>query len=722
MNRLRSRWLGCALALAAGPAAQSAAGQDAPPLGFAADAAAHQSALEREAIELIRPELMDSLALLLAREPHVAGSAAQARTRDVVLEFTRARGLRSEAPEYLVWLPWADSVEVDLIAPLRRRITLGEPSLEGAVQPVPQYPWVSGYSGVGTAAGEVVYVNYGLHEDYAALERLGVRVRGRIVIARFGRSFRGIKASLAEQQGAAGLLLYSDPWDDGYYRGDTWPAGPWRSAHSAQRGSVLNGNGDPSTPHGPSVAGAQRLHPDSVPGLPRIPVVPLSWSAAQPILAAIAGAALPSQDWQGALPFRYHVGPGPARVRVHVSDDRARAPFKPIWNTIAWLPGAERPDEWIVIGAHRDAWGAGAFDNVSGTASVLGAAHALAALAAGGDRPRRTVVFATWDAEEWGLVGSTEWVEELAERLDARVVAYLNQDAIAGGPSFGAAATPSLERLIHQAAEAVPAPYAAAPGGEAESLYARWRGETGAAAALNDAPAINNLGGGSDYAAFYNHLGIPSAGWGFGGGGTQYHSAYDTREWMDRFGDPGYERHAASSRLTAVVALRLANAEILPLNYSAYATEMRELLRSVSIDAEQAGMDVAALEPVERSLREMERDAADFAMARERWLASARRTPAQADSANARLMRVERALTRPEGLRGRPWFRNLAFAADAENGYATLAFPSLVEAIRSGDSTLFWGEARDIALRIARASARLREARAALGADGRRGG
>lgn len=697
------------LALAFAWAATPASAQAPAPLGFSERESAREMARERSAVELIQPALMDSLALVLTREPHVAGSNAQARTRDIVLDFTRARGLRSEAPEYVVYLPWADSVSVELTWGATIQVGLGEPPETDASTSLPQYPWVNGYSGVGTADGEVVYANYGLHEDYAALERIGVSVRGRIVIARYGRSFRGIKARLAEQHGAAGLLMYSDPWDDGYFRGVPYPAGAWRSPFSAQRGSVMNGTGDPTTPAGPSSAGAARLPVDSLEAVPRIPVVPLSWNAAQSILASIRGAQLPSQDWQGALPFRYHVGPGPGRVRMHVSDDRGRAPFKPIWNTIAWLPGAERPDEWIVIGAHRDAWGAGAMDNVSGTVSVLGAAHALAALAAQGHRPRRTILFATWDAEEWGLIGSTEWVEQMAEQLSARVVAYLNQDAVAGGRSFGAAATPALERLIHQAAAVVPSPFEAG-----RSIYDHWRETTGPAEAENDAPEIGNLGGGSDHAPFYNHLGIPSAGWGFGGGGTQYHSAYDTRGWMDRFGDPGYVQHAATSRLTAVVALRLANAEILPLNYSAYATELRELLRAVSLDAERANMDSGALEPLERALREMERDAADFAMARERWLGSAQRLPAQADSANRRLMMVERAVTRPQGLRGRPWYRNLAFAADADNGYATLAFPSLVEAIRSGDSALFWGEARDLSVRIAAASSQLRAARAAL--------
>ena len=705
-----------ALLLAAG--ALPAAAQNDSPFGFTERAGQRERAAEARALELIQPALLDSISALFAdvTMPHVAGSPPQVRTRDIALDLTRAAGLRSEAPQYLVYLPWADSVAVTLLrADAPRDIPLGEPTLSNdpATDAGRQYPWVAGYSGIGTVEGQPVYVNYGLHADYEELARAGVSVRGRVVIARFGRSFRGIKARLAEEHGAVALILYSDPYDDGYFRGDPYPGGSYRAPHSAQRGSVMNGIGDPTTPNGPSIAGAPRVSPDST-TLPRIPVVVMSWQAARPILESIGGAALPSQDWQGALPFRYHVGPGATSVRVHVSDDRDRRAMKPIHNTIAWLHGSERPDEWIVIGAHRDAWGAGAQDNVSGTATVLAAARAIAALAAEGHQPRRTLVFATWDAEEWGIIGSTEWVEELADQLDARVVAYLNQDAVAGGPTFGAAASPSLERLLHEVTQAVPS-----PADSTRTVYEDWRATIGPSAAENDAPAIGNLGGGSDHAPFYNHLGIASAGWGFGGGGNQYHSAYDTRVWMERVGDPGFRRHAASARIVALAALRLANADILPFNYPAYATELRELLRAVGAEAEHAGMDVAGIEPLERALREMERDAADFAMARERWLRLPQRPAAQANDANRALMAVERALTRPEGLRGRPWYRNLAFAADAENGYATLAFPSIVEAIRSGDSALYWGEARDLSVRVARAAAHLRAAREALRIEGR---
>lgn len=684
-------------------------------VGYSGPAVERQARLERALVESIRPEALESLAARLSSEPRVAGSVAQVRSRDYVTDLTRAWGLRSEAPSYRVFLPWADSVDVHMTAPDSAAVPRGEPSL--SADPATegwQYPWVNGYSGTGTAEAEVVYANHGLHEDYAALLERGIDVRDRIVIARYGRSYRGVKARLAQRHGAAALILYSDPRDVGYFRGDVYPDGAYVPGTAAQRGSIMNGSGDPSTPDGPSLPDARRVDGAALDStLASIPVVPLGYAAAAPILAAIGGAELPDQQWQGALPFRYHVGPGPVRVRVHVSDDRRRAGYKTIWNTVAWLPGAELPDEWIVVGAHRDAWSEGANDNASGTAAVLGAAQALARLARDGSPPRRSILFATWDAEEWGLIGSTEWVEQHAAELRRKVVAYLNQDAVAGGPSFGAGATPSLDGVLHDAARAVQAPDGTG------TLYGEWLDRAGASdERAGGGPAVGRLGGGSDHAAFYAHLGVPSAGWGFGGSGSQYHTAYDTHTWMRRFGDPGFRRHAATSRLTAVVALRLANAEVLPLDYSNFAMEMQDALDDVMQDARVAGLDLDALEPVARALRRMGEQAARFAALRSGWLDRPVRDASAADSANARLMRVERTLTRPQGLRGRPWTRNLVFAADARNGYATLPLPTLAEAVRAGDAALLEEEARDLRERLERATAHLSAATRALHVEG----
>ncbi len=689
--------------------------------GFSPAAAARQQHIERYVLAVIEPALLDSMSYALTREVHVAGSAAQARTRDWVLEQTRSWGLESESKAYRVYLPWPTEASLEMTAPERRRFTLAEEPVEGDPESaLPQYPWVLGYSGTGEVEAEVVYVNYGLHEDYEALAAAGVSVEGKIVIARFGRSYRGIKSRLAEQHGAVGVLIYTDPFDDGWYRGDVYPEGGWRHPTSAQRGSVMNGSGDPTTPGWASVEGAHRVAPGSTEGfdLPSIPVLTISATVAEPILQALRGAELPEQGWQGALPFRYHVGPGPVRVRMKVADDRETNAYKDIWNTLAWIPGAELPDEWVIVGGHRDSWNAGASDNVSGTASVLAAARAVAELAKAGMPPRRTIVFATWDAEEWGLIGSVEWVEEMAAELGAKAVAYLNQDGVAGGPVFGAAASPSLKSLVRDVARAVPDP----AGG---TVYERWRER---AAPLDTAEvSLGNLGGGSDFAPFYNHLGIPSAGWGFGGNGTQYHGGHDTYAWMAKHVDPGFLYHAATAELTAVAALRLANAEVLPYDYAEFARELRGIVARLAIQAGERGLGDVGLAGLDRALALMAEAADTFAAARDAALAGETKaapageakaaTAGEAsafDAANRHLMQVERSLTREEGLVGRPWFRNLIFASDYRNGYATIALPGIAEAIRAGDRERTRREAEDLARRVEAATAHIRAATAEL--------
>jgi len=714
--------------------ASPARAQEAGLTGFSPDAASRQRVLESRLLERIQPAALDSFSYALTREPHVAGSAAQARTRDWVDARTRMWGLESEIKTYRVFLPWPTEVAFEMTAPEARRFELREEVLaEDETSALDQYPWVAGYSGVGDVEAEVVYVNYGLEEDYALLDSLGVSVEGRIVLARYGRSYRGIKPRLAERRGAVGVLIYSDPMDDGHFRGDVYPDGPWRHPTSVQRGSVMNGVGDPTTPGWASIDGAERVEPGRAEGieLPSIPVLPIPAAVAESILRSLGGEELPDQGWQGALAFRYHVGPGPTRVRMKVADDRETDGYKEIWNTVAWIPGAERPDEWVIIGAHRDAWGAGASDNVSGTASVLAAARAIAELARAGSPPRRTIAFATWDAEEWGIIGSTEWVEELAEELGAKAVAYLNQDGVAGGPNFSASASPSLKRLIREAAAVVPDP----AGG---TVHDRWRARVLRADTSSLVP-LGNLGGGSDFAPFYNHLGIPSAGWGFGGNGTQYHSAYDSYDWMSRFADPGFRYHAASAQLTAVLALRLANAEVLPYDYVEFVRELRGEVRRLAVEAGRLQLGDVGLLGLDSALIRMGEAALEFENARRDLLlggakASGTRgaetgsAPGLAaggadrgrsvrdaiDAANRHLMAVERALTRPEGLVGRPWYRNLIFASDAANGYATIALPGIAEAVRSWDPARAQAEARDLAERVDRATARLRAAAEAI--------
>ncbi len=500
-------------------------------VGYTPAGAARERDLEASAIKRPSPTTAAANSKALSRETHVAGTPAQARTRDYVIAQMKSWGLETEVRGYDIWMPQPTSVRVSRVSPDPKSFALAEPPVKGdPTSALAQYPTVNGYSGQGDATAEVVYVNYGLIEDYAQLDSMGVSVKGKIAIARYGRSFRGIKAREAEKHGAVALLIYSDPQDDGFVVGDVYPDGPMRNGNGVQRGSILNPDGDPSTPGYGSTANVPRLSPDKM-EISHIPVVPMGYGNAGELLKYIKGPGVP-RGWQGGLAFHYHVGPGPVRARVAVSDDRASKPLKPIFDTFGVVRGSEFPNELVIIGGHRDGWGPGTADNVSGTVSVLEAARAVAEEVKAGARPKRTIIFATWDAEEWGLIGSTEFVEDDSLRLSREAVAYFNQDVAAQGPRFGGGGSPALRPMLRDVARSVPD-----PNGKG-SVYAEWR----RAAAIPDSaePAMGDPGGGSDFAGFYNHLGIPIAEWGFGGQGGVYHSQYDDYAWMTKFGDPGF--------------------------------------------------------------------------------------------------------------------------------------------------------------------------------------
>jgi N-acetylated-alpha-linked acidic dipeptidase len=472
-----------------------------------------------------------------------------------------------------------------------------------------------------------------------------------------------------------------------------------RPSQGIQRGSVLNPDGDPSTPGYPSTVGAVRI-PLATMDVPHIPVLPVSYGNAAELLRGLAGNSIP-QTWQGGLPFRYHVGPGPVRARIAVATDAASNPFKQIWDTFGIIRGAEFPDELVLIGGHRDAWGPGAADNVSGTVSVLEAAHAIAEEAQAGRRPKRTIVFATWDAEEWGLLGSTEFVEQDTTRLLKSAVAYLNQDDVAQGPNFSAGGSPSLRALLRDVAKLVPDP------SREGSVYDVWRKRAHLSADTLE-PQMGDPGGGSDFAGFYNHLGIPIADWGFGGPQGVYHSAYDSYHWMSKFGDPKFEFHATNARIAIAALLRIANSEILPYDYTEYARTIGGFVKQVAetLATRQSKLSVAELSS---AVTRMQSAATEFERARDRALQS-EITTAKAKEVNAALLQVERRLTRPQGLATRSWFRNLIYAADENNGYSTMVLPSVNEAIRVGDETKIAAELTDLRQRFDAATASLRMA------------
>lgn len=656
--------------------------------GYSPQSAAAEHAAEVDVITRPSPTSASAHSKFLSLQPHMAGTPAQARTRDYVVSQMKSWGLETEVRSYSIWMPHPLSTRVWRIAPDAIELNLQEGPIPEDTTSVafPQVMAFNGYGAAGDVRGEVVYVNYGLIEDYAQLDSMGVSVKGKIAIARYGRSFRGIKAREAEKHGAVGLMIYSDPADDGYVRGDVYPVGPMRPSQGIQRGSIMNMDGDPSTPGYPSTTNAKRI-PLAQMDIPHIPVLPISYGNATELLHGLMGNSIP-QPWQGGLPFRYHVGPGPVQARMAVTTDATTNPYKEIWDTFGIVRGSEFPEEIVMIGGHRDAWGPGAADNVSGTVSVLEAARAIAEQVKAGKRPKRTIVFATWDAEEWGLIGSTEYVEDDSLRLSTGAVAYLNQDDVAQGPNFSGGGSPSLRALLRDVAKQVPDP------SHQGSVYEVWRKHANLAADSLE-PQMGDPGGGSDFAGFYNHLGIPIADWGFGGPTGVYHSAYDSYHWMSKFGDPSFEVHATTARIGAATLLRIANADILPYDYVEFARTMRRFGSEVdqAIAGKRWKVSAAGLTT---AIGRMEDAAVAFNAARDRAL-TAQLARGTAKQVNASLREVERQLTRPQGLVTRPWFRNLIYASDENNGYSTMVLPSVNEAIRLGDQGVVGQEMTDLA-------------------------
>jgi N-acetylated-alpha-linked acidic dipeptidase len=673
--------------------------------GYSPQSTTVERATEADAISKPSPVQASAHSRFLSLQPHMAGTPAQARTRDYVVSQMKSWGLETEVRGYKVWMPHPISTRVWRMSPDPIELNLQEGPIAEDTTSV-SYPQVlafNGYGAAGDVKGDVVYVNYGLIEDYAQLDSMGVSVKGKIAVARYGRSYRGIKAREAEKHGAVGLIIYSDPADDGYVRGDVYPGGPMRPSQGIQRGSVMNPNGDPSTPGYGSTQNAKRI-PVSEMEVARIPVLPISYGNAAELLRGLSGNSIP-QSWQGGLGFRYHVGPGPVQARMAVTTDATTNPYKEIWDTFGIIRGSEYPDEMVIMGGHRDAWGPGAADNVSGTVSVLEAARTIAEQAKAGKRPKRTIVFATWDAEEWGLVGSTEYVEDDSLRLSRSAVAYLNQDDVAQGPNFGAGGSPSLRALLRDVARQIPDP------SHQGSVYDVWRKRANLAADSLE-PQMGDPGGGSDFAGFYNHLGIPIVDWGFGGPQGVYHSAYDSYHWMSKFGDPGFEYHATAARLGAAMLLRIANADVLPYDYVEFARTMRRFGTQVDRAIADKHLKVAST-GLTAAIARMEDAAVAFNAARDRAL-TAQLSKANLKEINTTLLEVERQLTRPEGLATRPWFRNLIYASDENNGYATMVLPSVNEAIRLGDQKTIEREIADLASRFDSATRTLQRATALM--------
>jgi N-acetylated-alpha-linked acidic dipeptidase len=694
----------CLVLLSLLVAAPVVAAQDVP--GFARGSIATQLQLEARLRAVPDTASAQRHARTLAARPHVAGTPAQIATADYVVRQMASWGLDTTRAEYEVYLPFNDSSIVELITDRRERLSLDEPRI--AADPTtmnePAFAAMNGYSGAGDVTAPVVYVNYGLPADYAALDSLGVSVAGKVVLARYGRSFRGIKPREAEKRGALAVVLYSDPMDDGFLVGDVYPLGPMRNPDGVQRGSLFNGQGDPSTPGWPSVPGARRV-PELEMGVTKLPVIPIGYGNASKIMSRMGGASVPA-GWQGGMGFRYHVGNDAVRLRVAVWPERGARAYKRIQNTFGFIRGSEAPSELVIVGAHRDAWSPGAVDNVSGTVSVMEAARAWGQLLSAGVRPKRSLVFATWDAEEWGLVGAVEWSEQMADTLRSAAVAYINLDVTASGRMFSASGTASLHELMRDVSRTVTQP------ADSVSVYRDWQRRT--VTSTRPEPTLGDLGGGSDFMAFYNHLGIPSIAFGFGGPGGSYHSGYDTWTFMERFGDPGYLSHRASAQLAAVLMARLANADVVPFDYGALGDHIVELVARTRNEPGAAAIS-GALDELGSAGSVLAQIGRRMLVVRNGALADGR--PAEQFQASNQLLRqVERQLVDPAGLPGRPILRHQVFASDRDNGYANVQFPAIVEALRDGDTARAEDAARSLAARVRAAASLVEQATAALGA------
>jgi N-acetylated-alpha-linked acidic dipeptidase len=658
--------------------------------------AAAEVATESHFLAVPDPKLAEEHLRILTQAPHMAGTAEDKATAEYVAQKFRDAGLETEIVEYKVWMNYPVSIRVDLTAPSGAEMH-GPTREHVSDDPYQDDPRVvmpfSSMSPSGDVEADVVYANYGTPEDFEKLERLKVDVRGKIVLARYGQNFRGVKVFLAQQHGAAGVILYSDPADDGWRRGDKYPQGPWRPDTGVQRGSVgymFEFPGDPTTPGFPSLPSlstSERLAPDRSAQIPRIPVTPLSYHDAWPILQHLGGPDSP-RDWQGSLPFTYHVGSGPARIKMHLQQDYQ---YRTIWDVIGRVRGSELPDEWVIAGNHRDAWVYGAVDPNSGTAAMLEAVHGIGKLLKSGWRPKRTMVVCSWDGEEEGLMGSTEWVEQHETEL-AKAPAYFNMDIAVSGPKFGASAVPSLKDFVRDVSKSVPS----AKGG---TLYDAWRQSAQPAAPSVQSPtdaigvtrrtpaaqskgdvAVGDLGSGSDYSAFLQHLGVPSTDITSNGPYGVYHSTFDDFAWFKKFADPDFIYEQQMARVFGLEMLRMSDADVLPYDYEEYGREVEAYLQAAQRRAEDRfgakAIDFAAVNSAARH----------FASAGAKILSRQKNASSDTLRLNHALLNAERALLLPHGLPHRPWYRHAVYAPGEYTGYAAVVIPGINEGLDQGDS------------------------------------
>ncbi len=689
--------------------------------GFSPAAAAAERDYERRFDALIDPKEMEGWLQRLSSAPNHVSSPHDRENAEWQLTQFRSWGWDARIERFDVLYPTPIEVGLELLGPHPYRAKLHEPPVAGdrtSSAPGQLPPYVA-YQGDGDVTAELVYVNYGMPDDYRALQRAGVDVRGKIVIARYGGGWRGLKPKLAQENGAVGCLIYSDPADDGYAADDVYPAGPQRNADGVQRGSVQDMTtypGDPLTPGVGASEGARRQFTrETAPTILKIPALPISYADAQPLLAALGGP-VATRAQRGALGITYHYGPGPARVHLRVRSDWS---LKPVYDVVAVMKGSEQPDSWVLRGNHHDGWVFGAEDPLSGQVALMAEAKAIGALARQGMRPKRTLVYLSWDGEEPGLIGSTEWAEQHADELQAKAIAYVNSDNIDRG-FLSVGGSHALTRMVNEVGAEVRDPQTGVSVRERardrirtsalDGADDRARRQSRLIAGGADTP-LEALGSGSDYSAYLQHLGIASLDVRYGGEGESggvYHSAYDSFDHYRRFGDPGEAYGAALAQTVGRIVLRLADADVAPMRFgdtaatfTGYVGELKALAaaRRERATETNALLDAQAFRTAADPLRRegdpsravavpsLDWSALDAATARLR--ASADRfdaaaglvSPAHRAAVNAGLQKMEQRLLDEGGLPGRPWYRNLAYAPGVLTGYGAKTFPGVREAI-----------------------------------------
>lgn len=651
----------------------------------------------------------------LSAQQHYLGLPRDKWVAENILQQFKSYGWDAKLETYQVLFPTPKTRILEASYPENYKAVLKEPALkeDASTGQADELATYNAWSADGDVTGELVFVNYGLPEDYEYLERLGISVKGKIVIAKYGRSWRGIKPKVAQEHGAIGTLIYSDPKDDGYYQGDVYPQGPFKSEYGVQRGSIMDMviyPGDPLTPGVGATENAKRLERADATNLLKIPVLPISYHDAAPLLAALEGPVAP-ESWRGALPFTYHIGPGKAKVHLKLEFDWKMVPA---YNVIAFMKGSQYPDQWVIRGNHHDAWVYGAADPVSGLAALLEEAKAIGILAKKGYKPKRTLVYAAWDGEEPGLLGSTEWVEAHAAELQQKAVAYINSDGNSRG-FLGVGGSHALEPFAGEIAKGIKDPQTSV------TIFERKQAADIVSAATTKAKkellakkdlTISALGSGSDYSSFLQHLGIPSLNIGFGGEGAggEYHSIYDTYENYSRFKDPGFEYGVALSKFGGHAALRLADADVLPFDFrslsktiNTYTTELISLAEQmrettavenqvINNNAYQLAGDVT--KPIKAPAVKGEVPYIDFSKLQNALVALDKATTqlqeartkapvpaAKEDGLNKALYQAEQQLLYDKGLPNRSWYRHTVYAPGFYTGYGVKTLPGIREAI-----------------------------------------